>query len=82
MAGGLAFVAGGFAVLPACRKRGVGRQLLSDLMAEAAREGLGVVLRVSHEAEQIQAWTAALGFWTYRSWCYWVLDPAGMAAAG
>ncbi|MCA9546491.1 MAG: GNAT family N-acetyltransferase, partial [Myxococcales bacterium] len=77
-----AWVAGGFAVLPACRKRGVGRQLLSDLMAEAAREGLGVVLRVSHEAEQIQAWTAALGFWTYRSWCYWVLDPAGMAAAG
>lgn len=77
-----AWVAGGFAVLPAWRKRGVGRQLLSDLMSEAAREGLGVVLRVSHDAEQIQAWTSALGFWTYRSWCYWRLEDGAAISGG
>ncbi len=80
---GDAWVAGGFAVAPAWRNRGVGRQLVCDLMGDAAAEGLGVVLRVHHEAEHIQAWTQSLGFWTYRSWAYWrhpgrgPADPVG-----
>jgi hypothetical protein len=49
----------------------VGRALSCDLMRRAAAEGRGVVLRVHHADERQQAWTAALGFWTYRSWaCY------------
>jgi len=62
---------GGIAVMPTYRSRGVGRALCCDLMRRAAAEGRGVVLRVHHADERQQAWTAALGFWTYRSWaCY------------
>lgn len=73
---GDAWQTGGFAVLPQFRKRGVGRALLAELMADAAREQVGVVLRVHQAAARIQAWTAALGFWTYRSWIYY-RRPAG-----
>lgn len=78
---GDAWVTGGFAVLPEYRQRGVGRALMAELMRAAARDGLGVVLRVHHEAALIQAWTASLGFWTYRSWAHYT-RPALMAQAG
>jgi GNAT superfamily N-acetyltransferase len=68
---GDAWQTGGFSVLPRYRKRGVGRALLAELMADAAREQVGVVLRVHQAAARIQAWTASLGFWTYRSWIYY-----------
>lgn len=68
---GDAWQTGGFAVLPQHRKRGVGRALLAELMGDAAREQVGVVLRVHQAAARIQAWTASLGFWTYRSWIYY-----------
>jgi GNAT superfamily N-acetyltransferase len=68
---GDAWVTGGFAVLPTYRKRGVGRGLLASLMRAGAKDGQGVVLRVHHEAALVQAWTATLGFWTYRSWAHY-----------
>ncbi len=62
----------GLAVLPAHRHCGVGRQLLVDLMRQAAIEGVGVTLRVSQAAEETLAWTQKLGFWTYRTWAEFV----------
>lgn len=66
-----AFAIGAFAVLPAYRNRGIGRSLLCELMKFAANQGQGVVLRVSHADERLRGWTAALGFWTYRTWAHY-----------
>lgn len=63
-----AWTIGGLAVLPASRGLGIGRQLLCDLMREAAAVDDGVVLRVSHTDERVLGWTGQLGFWTCRSW--------------
>jgi ribosomal protein S18 acetylase RimI-like enzyme len=60
-----------FGVHPQARNRGVGRALLTELMAHAAQMGWGVCLRVHHEAEGILAWTSGLGFWTFRTWAYY-----------
>lgn len=62
-----AWTIGGLAVRPDARRRGAGRALLCDLMREAAVEGVGVVLRVGYDDEQVLGWTRRLGFWTCRS---------------
>lgn len=61
----------GFAVLPPWRNRGVGRALITELMRRAAADGLGVVLRTNFADETLMAWTAGLGFWTFRSWAFY-----------
>jgi len=61
----------GCAVLPEARGRGVGRVLLTDVMARAAADGLGVTLRVDHTDEHVREITQALGFWTCRSWAHY-----------
>ena len=61
----------GCAVLPEARGRGVGRALLTDVMARAAGDDIGVTLRVDHEDEHVREITRALGFWTCRSWAYY-----------
>ena len=61
----------GFGVLAEARGRGVGRALITELMRRAATDGLGVVLRTDHADEPLMAWTASLGFWTFRSWVFY-----------
>lgn len=61
----------GFGVLAAHRRRGIGRALLCELMERAAEDGVGVALRVDSADAYQQAWTAELGYWTYRSWAYY-----------
>lgn len=73
-----AWTVGGLAVLPWARGRGVGRSLLCALMSAAAGEGLGVVLRASHDDERLVEWTRRLGFWTCRSWVTYQRPAGGM----
>lgn len=74
-----AWTVGGLGVLPWARGRGIGRSLLCALMADAAREGLGVVLRASHDDERVVEWTRRLGFWTCRSWVTYRRPARGAA---
>lgn len=59
---------GGLSVTPNFRRYGIGRILICDLMDHAARDGLGVIIKVSAAQEQLVHWTRELGFYTYRTW--------------
>ena len=74
-----AWTVAGLAVRAGFRGRGVGRALCCELMRHAAQAGLGVALRVHHANQAQQAWTAGLGFWTYRTWATYRRAPRPLA---
>jgi GNAT superfamily N-acetyltransferase len=67
---------GGMGVLPAYRKRGVGRVLLCEQMRVCAEAGKGLVLHVAHDNESFLEWTRNLGFWTFRTWAIFERAPS------
>jgi len=70
-----AWVIGGCVVRPEHRGRGIGRGLVTDIMGRAAAQDLGVTLRVDHRDEHVRKITQTLGFWTFRTWAYYLRDP-------
>lgn len=50
------------------RARGIGRAMLVALMAAAAEEDRGVVMKISALEDGTLRWAQGLGFWASRSW--------------
>ncbi len=61
------------AVDRSARKGGVGRALLAELMSLAAKQGLGVSLRLDAMDSSSVEYVHGLGFWSCRSWAYYAM---------
>jgi ribosomal protein S18 acetylase RimI-like enzyme len=67
---------GGLTVTPSVRRHGIGRMLLCDLMAHAAEDQMGVIIKVAAAQEQTVQWTRELGYYTYRTWANYFRPPS------
>ena len=66
-----AYAVDGVGVLPAHRQRGIGRALLTAVMARAIDAGVGVTLQVDQRDDATLQWAHKLGLWTFRTWAYY-----------
>ena len=71
---------GGLGTRKAYRNEGVGRALITHLMLESARTGLGLGILVSASDFQTLSRTGKLGFWTYRTWAEYAREPDGVTS--